>query len=67
MYIKNNVHLINMGKFYFEDVQFQQTKTDKINILEDFRRSVILMPKVNFLNLGEFQIETVNIKVVDND
>ncbi len=35
---------------------------------EDFRKSAILMPGVNFfLNLGEFQIETVIIKVVDNN
>jgi hypothetical protein len=25
------------------------------------------MPKVIFLNLGEFSMETVNIKVVDNN
>ncbi len=44
MYTRNNVHLIIIRKFYFEDVQFQQSQT-----------------------LGEFQIETVNIEVVDNN
>ncbi len=34
---------------------------------EDFRKSTILMPKLLFKNLGEFCIETVNIKVVDNN
>jgi hypothetical protein len=48
MYIRNNVHLINMENFYFENVQLWQSKTDIIKISEkDFRKSAILMPKVN--------------------
>jgi hypothetical protein len=34
MYIRNNVHLINMETFYFEDVQFSQSLTDIIKIFE---------------------------------
>ncbi len=34
MYLKNNVHLISMWKFYFKDVQFQQSQTDIMKILE---------------------------------
>ncbi len=34
---------------------------------KDIGKSAILMAKVNVKNLGEFQIETVNIKVVDNN
>jgi hypothetical protein len=34
MYRINNGHLINEGKFYFEDVQFYQSWTDIIKILE---------------------------------
>ncbi len=41
------------------------TITDWYN--EGFRKSAILMPKVIFKNLGEFNIETVDIKVVDNN
>jgi hypothetical protein len=34
MYVGKNGQLINMGKFYFEHVQFEQLKTDIIRILE---------------------------------
>ncbi len=34
MYLKSNVHLINIGKFYFEDVQLEQSQTDIMKILE---------------------------------
>ncbi len=62
MYIRNNVHLINMGKFYFDDVQFQQSQTDKIKILEKFYFDA----KSDFLKI-QVGIETINIKVVDNN
>jgi hypothetical protein len=34
MYLKNNVHLINIWKFYIEDVQFKQSQTEIKKILE---------------------------------
>jgi hypothetical protein len=63
MYIINNVHLINMENFYFEVVQFQQSLTDIIKILE---KVLFWYQKWIFKNLGQFYFETVNIKVVDN-
>ncbi len=46
MYLRNNVLLTNLEKFYFEDVTILAI-IDLNN--KDFRKSAILMPKVNFL------------------
>jgi hypothetical protein len=34
MYLENNVHLFNLWKFNLEDVQFEQSETDIMKILE---------------------------------
>jgi hypothetical protein len=59
MYLQNNVHLINMWKKMYN---FNNHSLLKGRL----RKSASLMPKVNFFNLGEYYIGTVNIKVVDN-
>jgi hypothetical protein len=51
MCIRNNVHLFNMENFYFEDVQFLQSYTDIIKILE---KVLFWCQKWMFNNLGEF-------------
>jgi hypothetical protein len=65
MYLKDIVHLINMWKFYFEDVCTILTITDWYN--EDFRKVLFWCQKWIFNSLGESYIETVTIKVVDNN
>ncbi len=51
MKITNNVHPTKMCKFYLEDVQFQQSKTEIIKILEN---ALFWCQNLIFKSLGEF-------------
>ncbi len=51
MKITNNVHPIKMCKFYFEYVQFQQSSTEIMKILENAQ---FWCQNQIFKNLGEF-------------
>jgi hypothetical protein len=53
-----------MWTFYFENVQFSPSQADTMNILE---KLLFWCQKWIFKSLGEFYIETVKIKVVDNN
>jgi hypothetical protein len=53
-----------MWKFYFEVVQFYQLYTDTMKILE---KVLFWCQKWIYKRFGGFWIETVNVKVVDNN
>ncbi len=51
MYLEENFYQINMLKFSFEDVQFDQSETDIMKILE---KVLFWCQKWILKNLGEF-------------